>query len=77
MVAVRFDGLAALRLYDDGAIQAGLLLKPRVAVIPIGAGLANRELLGEGFPGRNTGKADPWHAIHVERQNKAVPVNGT
>jgi len=52
-----------------------LLLKAGMAVIPIGARLPDRELVGEGLPRPNARKADPGHAVHVEGQQQPVPVD--
>ena len=48
MLAVVGDRVGAGRIDDDRAIMAELLLQPGVAVIPIGARLPDRELVGEG-----------------------------
>src|SRR3546814_21152029 len=53
-----------------------LLLEPRMAVIPVGAVLDDWELVGEGGPWLDAREADAGHAVHVERQDEAVPVDG-
>src|SRR3546814_5645614 len=56
--------------------MAYLLLEPRMAVIPVGAVLDDWELVGEGGPWLDAREADAGHAVHVERQDEAVPVDG-
>ena len=47
MLAVVGDGIRTGRIDDDRAVMAKLLLEPAVAVIPVGARLLDRELVGE------------------------------
>ncbi|MNS44263.1 hypothetical protein D3C72_767030 [compost metagenome] len=76
VLAVEGDGVVVARVDDDGAVQAGLFLKARVAVIPVGAALAHGETVGERLAGVDAVKAQAWHAVHVGRQKNAVPMNG-
>ena len=46
-----------------------------MAVVPVGAVLANRELDLEGVAGIDAGKHDPGDAVHLERQQDAVPMD--
>ena len=52
-----------------------LFLQARVAVVPVGAGLRDRIAIDERFARRNAGERDAWHAVHLERQQNAVPVD--
>src|SRR3546814_19031041 len=74
MLAVGGDRTGINRIDDDRAVMADLLLEPRMAVIPVGAVLADWELVGEGGPWLDAREADAGHAVHVERQDEAVPV---
>ena len=61
---------------DDGPVNAGLLLKAAVAVVPVRAGLPDREAIDERLAGLDAGKTDAGHAVHIEGQDDAVPVDG-
>ena len=74
--AVTLDWISARRIDDDRPIKPLLLLQPRMGVIPIGAGLTDREFVNEGLARANAGEADSGHAIHLEGYDQAVPVNG-
>src|SRR3546814_9484603 len=76
MLAVGGDRIGINRIDDDRAVMADLLLEPRMAVIPVGAVLDDWELVGEGGPWLDAREADAGHAVHVERQDEAVPVDG-
>src|SRR3546814_16625647 len=52
-----------------------LLLSARMAVIPVGAALPNRELIDEGLTRADAGKAHAWHTVHREWHEKAVPMD--
>ena len=58
-----------------GPVVAHLLLEARVAVVPVGARLADRELVDEGLAGLDAGEADARHAVHLERHEQAMPVD--
>ena len=45
-------------------------------MVPEGAALLDLEAVGEGLAGRNAGKADPGHAVHLVGQDDPVPVDG-
>ena len=68
--------LTGARLYHDRSVQSRLFLKARVAVIPVGTGLMDREAVGEGLARRDALEAQARHTIHVGRKNDPVPVNG-
>ena len=53
IVAIEGLRVAAAGLDDDRAVKARLLLKRRMAVIPVGAALMDREAVGEGLAGRD------------------------
>ena len=47
-----------------------------MAVIPVRARLRRAKAIGEGFTRPDARKTDARDAIHVERQQNAVPVDG-
>ena len=63
------------RIDDDRAVVTFLLLHVGVAVVPVGAGLFDRELIDKRFAGANAGEGHTRNAIHLHRHEKAVPVN--
>ena len=73
--AVGAVAFAAAPLDDDGAVQADLLLEPRMRVVPVGAGLVDLEAVGKRGAGRDAVERQPRHAIHVRRQDEAMPVD--
>ena len=58
VLAVIGDRIGAGRIDDDRAVMALLLLQARMAVIPVGARLADREFVDEGLARPDAGKAD-------------------
>ena len=76
MIAVGTDGFAVLWFDHDGTVQSGLLLHARVRVIPKGPALFDLEAVGEGLAGQDASKTDTRHAVHLEWQDHAVPVDG-
>ena len=60
---------------DQRAVQPHRFLHPGMAMIPIGARLPHRHIIGEGFAGADTGKADAGHAIHLKRHQQPMPVD--
>ncbi|MEA3221518.1 MAG: hypothetical protein OZX49_02640 [Immundisolibacter sp.] len=69
-------GVAAGRVDHQRAVHAGLFLQPGMTVIPVRAGLAYRETRLEGLAGPYAGKGHARHAVQLERQQDAVPVDG-
>ncbi len=60
IIAVERLGVAAPRLDDDRAVEPGLLLKRRMAVVPVGAALPHRKAVDGRFrPGRCRGRSGP------------------
>ncbi|MNM52373.1 hypothetical protein D3C81_634510 [compost metagenome] len=76
VVAVVLERLRVLGVDHQRAVDAGLFLKPRMAVIPVGAVLAHGELVDVHAARLDALEAQPRHAVHVGRQQDAVPVNG-
>jgi hypothetical protein len=74
VVAVIAEGLALVRLDDDRAIGPVRLLAG-MAVEPEGAGLHEREAVGEGLAWGYAGIAEARHAVLREGQHEAVPVD--
>ena len=75
MLAVIGDGIGLGGIQDEGAVMAFLLLQPRMAVIPVGAGLDDRELVDKGLARPDAREAHAGHAVHLEREDHAVPVD--
>ncbi|KAG1543387.1 hypothetical protein G6F50_013996 [Rhizopus delemar] len=63
------------RVDDKRAVQAGLRLGPRGAVVPVGARLLEVEMIVVGLAGTDAVEAQAGHAVHVGRQQDAVPVD--
>ncbi len=74
MVAVRPDRVV-VAVDDQAAVDAGHLLEARVRVVPVAAALHDLEAVGEALARGDAGKADAGHAVHLERQDDAVPVD--
>ena len=60
---------------DQRAVQARLLLVPRMAVVPVRAVLTQLKSIGEGLAGSNAGEADARDAVHILRDNEPVPMD--
>ena len=75
MLAVERDRVGTGRINHDGSVEPCLLLLARMAVIPVGARLQDREFVYEGRTRLDAREADAGHAVHLERQNEPVPVN--
>ena len=68
--------IRALGVDDHRAIMAHLLLQPGMRVIPIGAVLRDVETVGEIRPGRDARKAHARNAVHLERHEQTMPMDG-
>ncbi|MNJ56633.1 hypothetical protein D3C77_521920 [compost metagenome] len=66
--------LGCLGLDDDRAVHPGLFLQAGMAVVPVGAALLQGELVEVVATGLDAGKAQARHAVHVGRQDDAVPM---
>ena len=75
IVAVRPDRVGPGGVDDERAVMAGLLLKARMAVPPIGAGLADGEFVSEALAGSDAGEGDAGDAVILEGEEEAVPVD--
>ena len=75
VIAIELLRVTSARLDDDRAVQAALFLKPRMAVIPIGAALMDRETVGEGFAGCDAGETQTRHPVHLRGRADAVPMD--
>ena len=75
MLVVVGDGIDAGRIDDERAVVPHRFLKVGVAVIPERPRLLDRELVDEGLARLDAGETDARHAIHLEREQKAVPVD--
>ena len=67
VVAVVVERLRLGRMADQGAVDAGLFLQAAVTVVPVGAELAHRETMLEGFTIGHAGVDHAGHPIHLER----------
>ncbi len=63
------------RVDDQRAVQAGLFLEHGMAVVPVGAGLLESEPVLVGLARGDAVEAQAGHAVHVGRQQDAVPVD--
>ena len=63
-------------LDDQSAVHPRHFLKTGMAVVPVGAALAQLKTVGKGFAWGDAFEADTWHTVHLIRQQDAVPVNG-
>ena len=75
VIAVVWRGVRPGGIDHDGAILPHPFLHARMAVIPVGAGLLDRELVCESRPRLDPGERDAGHAVHLERQDQPVPVD--
>ena len=75
VLAVVADRVGPGGVDDDRSVVAELLLKARMAVIPIGAALPHRELGGEGRARLDAGKRDAGYPVHGGGNQQTVPVN--
>ena len=74
MLAIVGDGIGAGGIDHDRTVDAVLFLIGAVAVVPIGAGLDDVEFIIEGRPRHDPGEADARNAVHLERDEQALPV---
>ena len=63
------------RINHDRTVKPALLLRARVAVIPIGARLDDRELVHEGRTCLDAGEADAGNAVHRKGDQQPMPVD--
>ncbi|MNX68892.1 hypothetical protein D3C86_1000920 [compost metagenome] len=75
MLAVEAVGRRLQRVDDQRAVQAGLFLEHGMAVVPVGPRLLEGEAVLVGLAGGDAVEAQAGHAIHVGRQQDAVPVD--
>src|SRR5215831_2642554 len=75
IVAVERLRIAAFGLDDDRPVDSRLFLKPRMAVIPVGAALMDGKAVNEGFARRDAREAEARHAVHGSGRPYAVPVD--
>jgi hypothetical protein len=77
VVALEPLPVAVPRLDHDRAVEAGLLLECRVAVIPIRAGLTGgqRNAIGEGLARHDAAEAQTRYPVHAGRRTDAVPMD--
>ena len=69
------NGSGLARLDDERAVEAALLLEAGVAVVPVGAALPHAEAIRVGLARVDAVEAQAGHAVHVGRQQDAVPVD--
>ncbi len=75
VVAVGTVALAGARLQDQGAVEAGLFLHAGMAMVPVGAGLADREAVDEGLARHDAAEAEARNAILIAGQAQPVPMD--
>ena len=78
IIAIVTERLRLPRIDDDRAIESGLLLKTRMAVVPVGSALQDGKPVAEGLTRLNACKALGYtgHAVHRAGQDNAVPMDG-
>ena len=74
--AVIGDRISALRINDDRPVMADLFLQAGMGMVPIGAVLRHGIFVGEGLARLDARKGDARHAVHLERYQQAMPVDG-
>ena len=60
---------------DNGTVYPLLFLQTGMAVVPVRAGLPDLETVGESRARLDAGEAHHRHAVHILRQQDAVPVD--
>ena len=75
VLPIAFDRMFVPRIDNERAILSGLFLEPAVAVIPIGAALADWKAVDESFARRDSGEAQAGYAVHICGDPDSVPVN--
>jgi len=75
VVAVVGERLGCDGIDDQRPVHAALFLEAGVAVVPVGAALANIELVQVALAAADAIEAETGHTIHVRRQQDAVPVD--
>ncbi len=75
VVAFVAVGLGLQRIDDQRAVHAQLFLEAGMAVVPVRTMLFYLEAVFVQAIRSDTGEAEAWHAVHVGRQQDAVPVN--
>ena len=75
VIAIEGLGVAAPGLNHERAVKPGLLLKHRVAVVPVRAALMDREAVDKGLAGRDPAEAETRHAVHRRGRAYAMPVD--
>ena len=74
MVTIGGDRIRFARFDHDRAVHAQRFLQAGMRVVPVGAGLAHLEGVQPAFARADAVEAQPRHAVHVGRQQDAVPV---
>ena len=77
MFAIVSDRIGTGGIDYDRAIHAHGFLHARMAVIPVSAGLPDGKFVRKGRARLDPREADPGNAVHLERQQHAVPVDRT
>ena len=75
VLAVRLHRIGVGRVDHDRPIMTELLLKTRMAVIPIGAVLLDRKLVEEARSSLDTGEGNARHTVILRRNEQAMPVD--
>ena len=75
VVAVVGERLRRDGVDDQRPVQAGLFLERGVAVVPVGTALVDGETIVVRLAAGDAVEAQARHAVHVGRQDDAVPVD--
>ena len=55
--------------------MAKLFLQAGMGVVPIGAAMVQVPAIGKGLARLDSRKRHAWHAVHIERDQQAMPVD--
>ena len=75
MFAIIGNWIDPRRIDDDRAVVTLGLLEARVAMVPVGARLNDREFVHKGLTGLNARKTYARNTVHLEWNQKPVPVD--
>src|SRR3546814_4308771 len=76
VLAISAYGVGLPWFNDNGAVNTGGFLHTRMRVIPVGAALLDFKSVGKRFSWGDARKTDARHAVHLKRQDDAVPMDG-
>src|SRR5262249_6002070 len=75
VIAVESLAVPTLGLDDDCTVEPRLLLKHRMAVVPISPALMHWKPVDKSLAGRDPAEAEPGYAVHSRGRAYAVPMD--